>query len=156
MKSQFLIFQTFYIGKDMCGSSVTLFSTFWAANGGLQSTSNFLVKMQKALPLDALIEKKVTCTSSRVDQHHVIQLYLKTSLGEKLAKSSESRFCARGKLSSESHTDRITSDHQSTSNFTSDLWINKWITVRETVFWITCCNIWFWYFTAIGTFTIQE
>ncbi|CAM0942991.1 unnamed protein product [Alopecurus aequalis] len=34
-------YRTFYIEKDMFDSSVPSFNTFWAANGGLQSTSNF-------------------------------------------------------------------------------------------------------------------
>uniref|UniRef100_A0ACD5YYD1 Uncharacterized protein n=1 Tax=Avena sativa TaxID=4498 RepID=A0ACD5YYD1_AVESA len=34
-------YRTFYIEKDMFNSPVTSLSTFWAANGGLQSTSNF-------------------------------------------------------------------------------------------------------------------
>uniref|UniRef100_A0ACD5ZBK0 Uncharacterized protein n=1 Tax=Avena sativa TaxID=4498 RepID=A0ACD5ZBK0_AVESA len=34
-------YRTFYIEKDMFNSSVTSFNTFWPANGGLNSTSNF-------------------------------------------------------------------------------------------------------------------
>jgi hypothetical protein len=40
------------------------------------------MKMQKALCFDALIEKKIICTCPRVNQHYVIQLNLKTILGE--------------------------------------------------------------------------
>ncbi|KAM0925473.1 hypothetical protein ACQ4PT_004141 [Festuca glaucescens] len=34
-------YRAFYIEKDMCGNSITSCNTFWAANGVLQSTSNF-------------------------------------------------------------------------------------------------------------------
>ena len=34
-------YRPFYFEKDMFDSSVTSFNTFWAANGSLQSTSNF-------------------------------------------------------------------------------------------------------------------
>ncbi|CAM0913365.1 unnamed protein product [Alopecurus aequalis] len=34
-------YRTFYIAKDLLDSSITPFNTFCAANGGLQSTSNF-------------------------------------------------------------------------------------------------------------------